>query len=147
MGERDGLLFLTTHRLLFEGRMTDGRLTQALRGPRLSTLLDVPLRQISNAHVDPRLIGRPTLRVDLQGHARSFRVVDAASWYSSISVAKRQAGPPSSWPGQPSPVVVHVQTPPAPPPPPATVRARCPYCKTVYDEAVGNCPSCGSRFY
>lgn len=148
MESRPGLLLLTNQRLLFEGRLTEGFLTQAFRGPRMATLLDAPLHQVSNAHLDRRLLGRPSLRVDLLGKFRTFRVSDAGAWFTAIAAAKQQADHPSSWTGQPSPVVLQVQAPPPPPPPPpAVVRVRCPYCRTVYDEAAGKCPSCGSPFY
>jgi hypothetical protein len=127
MEERQGLLLLTNHRLLFEGRMSEGLMTQALRGPRMATMLDVPLRQVSNAHVDRRPIGRPCLRVGLQGHGHTFRVGGAAAWYIAIAAAKQQPASGTPWGGPPAPVVVQIQSPPPLPAPlPPLVRLRCP---------------------
>jgi hypothetical protein len=148
-GSRDGILILTNHRLVFEGRAQQGLVTGLVRGPKAVTLLDARLDQLSNVHVDKPLIGRAILRVEFGGAGHRFGGVDAGAWASSIRNARVNA--PSSQYGVPSQVVVNVQapvySPPAPPPPPPQVFLHCQYCGSRAPSGTTKCPGCGHTLW
>ncbi len=142
-----GVLYLTTQRLIFETSRSG-----LFRAGSTSTLLDLPLAAVSDAHVD-----RPRIRVRRATAARirfvtphgevDFRVDHPEVWRQYLAAAKRAAPPPER--PAPSSVTVSVHLPPAGPAAPApapVIRVRCPYCRAVYDEALGRCPGCGARF-
>jgi hypothetical protein len=136
-----GLLFLTNHRLVFEATHPG-----FLRPGSTSTLLDLPLDQVSDAHVNrPRLRIRflDSSRLRFQTHRGEvdFVVDHPEVWHQYFADAKRQTYPPSHGPAAPT-VSVHVHVPPAPAA--STVYLRCPYCRTTYDETKGRCPTCGA---
>jgi len=136
-----GLLFLTNYRLVFEANRPG-----LLRAGSTSTLLDLPLDQVSDVHVS-----RPRLRIRFLASSRlrfqthrgevDFVVDHPEVWRRYFADAKRETLPASLTPGA-SPVTIQVNLPPAPPP--ATIHLRCPYCRTTYDEARGRCPTCGA---
>lgn len=144
---RDGVLTLTSWRLVFEGEAKQGLVTQIVRGKRLVTLVDVRLDQLSNVYRDKPLLGRATLRIDAFGRSHTFRVRDAEAWANTIARA-RQSVPPQGAPyaGQGAPVVVNVQA--APPPPPPQTFLHCRYCGALNPaQNVGagmRCTSCGA---
>ncbi|MGA7861117.1 MAG: hypothetical protein WCB19_04605 [Thermoplasmata archaeon] len=136
-----GLLFLTNYRLVFEASRSG-----LLRPGSTSTLLDLPLEQVSDAHVNrPRLRIRflDSSRLRFQTHRGEvdFVVDHPEVWRQYFADAKRETYPPSHSPAAPA-ITVHVNVPPAPPA--STIHIRCPYCRTTYDEARGRCPTCGA---
>jgi hypothetical protein len=141
-GKAPGLLFLTNYRLVFE--TTTG--TGLLRAGSTSTLLDLPLDQISDAHVN-----RPRLRIRFLDSSRlrfhthrgevDFAVDHPEVWRQYFADVKRESYPPSQGPAPPV-ISVQVNVPPAPSE--STIHLRCPYCRTTYDEARGRCPTCGA---
>lgn len=136
-----GLLFLTNYRLVFETTRPG-----LLRPGSTSTLLDLPLDLVSDAHVNrPRLRIRflDSSRLRFQTHKGEidFVVDHPEVWRQFFADAKRETYPPSHPPTTP-PLTVHVNVPPAPPP--STIYLRCPYCRTTYDETKGRCPTCGA---
>lgn len=136
-----GLLFLTNYRLVFEISRSG-----LLRPGATSTLLDLPLDQVSDAHVSrPRLRIRflDSSRLRFQTHRGEvdFVVDHPEVWRQYFADAKRQTYPPSHAARAPA-VTVQVNVPPAPPA--STVYLRCPYCRATYDETKGRCPMCGA---
>ena len=119
---RDGVLTLTSWRVIFEGEAKQGLVTQIIRGKKLVTLVDLRLDQLSNVHRDKPLLGRASLRIDSLGHSYSFRVQDADAWASAIMRARQSIPAPYPSPygpqygGQVAPVIVNVAAPQAPPP-------------------------------
>ncbi len=135
-----GLLFLTNYRLVFEATRPG-----LLRPGSTSTLLDLPLDQVSDAHVNrPRLRIRflDSSRLRFQTHRGEidFVVDHPEVWRQYFAEAKRETYPPSH--ATVTPVTVQVNVPPAAPS--STVYLRCPYCRTTYDETKGRCPTCGA---
>lgn len=133
-----GLLYLTNYRLVFEVSRPG-----LLRPGTTSTLLDLPLGQVSDAHVNrPRIRIRffDSSRLRFQTHRGEvdFVVDHPEVWRQYFADAKRETYPPPPT----SAVTVQVNVPP--PPPASTIRLRCPYCRTTYDEARGRCPTCGA---
>jgi hypothetical protein len=136
-----GLLFLTNYRLVFETTRPG-----ILRAGSTSTLLDLPLDQVSDAHVNrPRLRVRflDSSRLRFQTHRGEvdFVVDHPEIWRQYFADAKREMDLPSRAPPPPA-IAVHVTVPPAPPA--TTIHIRCPYCRSTYDEARGRCPTCGA---
>ncbi|MCI4347512.1 MAG: hypothetical protein L3J97_02695 [Thermoplasmata archaeon] len=136
-----GLLFLTNYRLVFEANRPG-----LFRPGSTSTLLDLPLEQVSDAHVSrPRLRVRflDSSRLRFQTHRGEvdFVVDHPEVWRQYFADAKRTAYPPSYTSGPPT-ISVQVHVPPAPPSPP--IHIRCAYCRTAYDESLGRCPNCGA---
>jgi len=135
-----GLLFLTNYRLVFEATRSG-----LLRPGSTSTLLDLPLEQVSDAHVNrPRIrirfLDSSLLRFQTHRGEVDFVVDHPEVWRQYFADAKREAYPPSHAPVPPT-VSVQVNVPPAPP---STIHIRCPYCRTAYDETRGRCPNCGA---
>jgi hypothetical protein len=140
---RDGVLTLTTQRLVFEAKRKQGLVHQLVRGEQLVALVDLQLDQISNVHRDKPLLGRASVRIDALGHSYSFKVHDAEAWANAIARA-RQSVPPRGYPG--APVVVNVQAAAAPPPMQAYLHCR--FCGALAPAgSLGpgmRCPSCGA---
>lgn len=141
---RDGNLILTSHRLIFEGRLRQGLIQEAVRGKKLATLMELQLGQLSNVHRDKPLIGRATLRVEALGKSHVFRVGDADAWVSAISQA-RQGAPTPGAPG--APVIVNVNA-AAAPQQPIQAYLQCRFCGALAPAgSLGpgmRCPSCGA---
>jgi len=136
-----GLLFLTNYRLVFESTRPG-----LIRAGSTSTLLDLPLDMVADAHVNrPRLRIRflDSSRLRFQTHRGEvdFVVDHPEIWRQYFAEAKRETYPASAVASTP-PITVQVHLPPSPPGP--TVLFRCPYCRTTYDEARGRCPNCGA---
>jgi hypothetical protein len=144
---REGVLTLTTMRLVFEGKRKQGVVHQLVRGEQLVALVDLHLDQVSNVHRDKPLLGRASVRIDALGHSYSFKVRDAEAWANAIARA-RQSVPPRSYPGgyRGAPVVVNVQAAAAPPPMQAYLHCR--FCGALAPAgSLGpgmRCPSCGA---
>jgi hypothetical protein len=105
---RNGILTLTSVRLVFEGRKKQRIVTELVRGEKLVTFLDVRLDLISNLHRDKPLIGRATLRVEAAGQGHIYKVKDVEEWVSAISRARQQVRPMADHYGH---VVVNVAAP------------------------------------
>ena len=143
---RDGILTLTSWRIVFEGQKKQGLVTQLVRGEQLVTILDVRLDQLSNVHRDKPLVGRATLRIEAHGRSHTYKVRDAEAWANTIARA-RQSVPPRGAPygGAAAPVIVNVQAAQAPPP---QSFLHCRYCGALNPaQNVGagmRCSSCGA---
>ena len=136
-----GLLFLTNYRLVFEASSPG-----LLRAGSPSTLLDLPLQEVSDAHVTRPLIRIRFLdssRLRFQTHRGEvdFVVDHPEIWRQYFADAKRESYLPSQTPPPPT-ISVQVHVPPAPSAPP--IHIRCPYCRTAYNESLGRCPNCGA---
>ena len=140
-GKASGLLFLTNYRIVFETSRPG-----LIRAGTTSTLLDLPLDVVSDAHVSrPRLRVRflDSSRLRFQTHRGEvdFVVDHPEVWRQYFADAKRERYPPSHVPAPP-PVSVHITVPPSPPA--TAIHIRCPYCRSTYDERRGRCPTCGA---
>jgi hypothetical protein len=108
-----------------------------------STLLDLPLERVSDAHVNrPRLrirfLDASRLRFQTRRGEVDFVVDHPEIWRPFFVDAKRKMDPTP----HPATVAVHVNLPPPPPTPAIHVRSR--YGGTPYDEHLGRCPRCGA---
>ncbi len=139
-GQTSGVLYLTSHRLVFEGMVAEPG-----AGLVPKTLLDLPLSWITNA-----LVYRPDrrsvlLRVENGPHnAYTFGTVNAERWVHSI-LGWRARLPPASAaaprPGSTSAgVTVQVQQLPSQP----LVLLHCRHCGTLNDAGSRACKSCGA---
>jgi hypothetical protein len=141
---RDGILVLSSHRLIFEGRLQQGFIREAVRGKKVATLMDLQLAQLSNVHRDKPLIGRASLRVEALGKSHVFRVRDADAWVSAISPARQYAPTPGA-PG--APVIVNVNT-VAAPQQPVQAFLHCRFCGALMPAGSAGpgmrCSSCGA---
>lgn len=140
-GKASGLLFLTNFRLVFETHRPG-----LIRPGSTSTLLDLPLDMVSDAHVNrPRLRVRflDSSRLRFQTHRGEvdFVVDHPEVWHQYFADAKRQMELPSQAAPPPA-IAVHVTVPPSSSP--SAIHLRCPYCRTTYDESRGRCPNCGA---
>jgi len=113
-GKASGLLFLTNYRIVFETSRPG-----LIRAGTTSTLLDLPLDVVSDAHVSrPRLRVRflDSSRLRFQTHRGEvdFVVDHPEVWRQYFADAKRERYPPSHVPAPP-PVSVHITVPPSPP--------------------------------
>lgn len=144
---REGVLTLTSWRIVFEGEAKQGLVTQIVRGKRLVTVMDLRLDQLSNVHRDKPLLGRATLRIDALGRYHTFKVRDAEAWTNSIARARQSVSSQGApYAAQGASVVVNVQA--APPPPPPQTFLHCRYCGALNPaQNVGTgmrCTSCGA---
>lgn len=163
IGQRVGMLYLTTTRIVFEERPSRGLFqTEPSR-----TTLDVPIAHVSNVIVDQPTfgIGRPMLHVELSGRdGFVFKTVSASDWAGWITALRREyRSQPDSRP-EPlkaleqahrpaqsgiapyvAPVVVNVQTPAAAPP---RSFLHCRYCGALTPAGSGigiaKCSGCGA---
>jgi hypothetical protein len=141
-----GVLTITTERLLF---------THSTGAPRRREHLDlaVPIETIYSAEVE-RSLGKQ--RLVLVAHGRGYsgparvfielsRPPDLQQLISELVADRRRALEETEErersAARPS---VHVTVHPTPPT--TRVMFRCPYCRTVYPELEGKCPSCGAAF-
>jgi len=121
-----GVLYLTTHRLVFES----GRARGLARGEPSRTVLDASLHEVRNVGVPRRRLGRERLLVELTLGRPVFDVLDPHAWASAIAQAKRAL--PIG--GASSTTLIERQV----------VKVRCRYCGHLGDEVVGRCASCGA---
>ena len=146
---RDGVLTLTSWRVVFEGEAKQGLVTQIVRGKRLVTLVDIRLDQLSNVHRDKPLLGRPTLRIEGLGKNFTFRVRDADHWTNAIMSARQNIPAPYASPygTHAAPVIVNVAAPQAATP---QTYLHCRHCGALQPtggpggQSV-HCTSCGAR--
>lgn len=138
---RDGVLFLTNLRVLFEGEAKRGLVTSLVRGKAYVTIFESHLLQVTNVHRDKPLIGRATLRVEAHGRGHVFRVHDADAWSSAIITARGSAPRPQAQ----APVTVNVAMPAQQGP---QVYLHCRHCGSlVTPSSAGpalHCSSCGA---
>lgn len=147
--EELGTLTLTNERLVFEIYVKAG-----FRHAVGRTVLEVLLDNLQSSQATPGTGGAGaapgSLQVQTAKGIDRFDLDRPEEWVEEISNAKLARPPvPGSAPAPAPSITVNVNVAPtgglpAPPPP---IRVRCPYCRSVYDEAKGRCPSCGARFY
>lgn len=143
---RDGSLFLTNRRIIFEGSAADGVVRKMIRGERTVTLLDLQLVQLSNVHGDKPLFGRSVLRIEAAGQNFSFKVGDADAWHAAVMRAHQGAALPPPPPGYGAPVVVNVQTAP-PQQTPVQSFLHCTHCGSLMPSVSTKgmrCSNCGA---
>lgn len=132
-GESRGTIYLTSRRLVVEDQRT-----RPLRSSEVHTLLEVPLRGVTNATVG-MVRGRPRyLLLEFGRDQYRADVVDPDRWVRALREAKSSEG----------------RAPPPPPPPPPTrevhlierqvVKVRCRHCGTLSDETLDRCRQCGA---
>ncbi|HXQ94903.1 MAG TPA: hypothetical protein VN864_07050 [Thermoplasmata archaeon] len=130
-GEATGraTVHLTTIRLVLESAPRGGLLTSGVA----ETVLDLPLRNVSNASVGT-VLRRPRF-VAFETSAGPLRldVVDPPKWFAEFASAR--AGVPH--PAAASARVTHTIE-------RHIVKIRCRHCGTLSDERHGTCPSCGA---
>ncbi len=128
-----GVLYLTTHRILFESNVSGGFVRGLVRGKDTVTVLEVPLPHVRNASVRRGRLGRPRLQLELTAGRPAFDVLDPEAWTSAIAVAKRSMpAPPGS-----GPIATHTIE-------RQVVKIRCRYCGGLGNEVDGRCPTCGA---
>lgn len=141
-----GTLTLSNRRLVFEVHVKSG-----FRKTSDRQVIEVHLDNIQSAQATPgdaTSPGRGMLQVQTPKGIDQFEVRNPEEWVEDISNVKLALPPvPGSMPSRVPPITVNVNVTAgtsggAPP-----TRVRCPYCKSVYDESKGRCPSCGARFY
>jgi Zn finger protein HypA/HybF involved in hydrogenase expression len=126
-----GVLYLTTHRLVFESSHPRGAMRRLVQGAESRTVLDAALALVRNVEVRRPRIGRERLVVELNVGRPAFDVLDPDAWAAAIAVAKRNApGPTGAW----STHLIERQV----------VKIRCRYCGTLGNEVDGRCPTCGA---
>jgi len=121
-----GVLYLTTHRVIFES----GRSRGLARGASTRTVIDASLHEVRNVSVPRRRIGRARLVVELTLGRPAFDVLDPPAWAGAIAQAKRAlplGGPVTS-------TLIERQV----------VKVRCRYCGHLGNEVDGRCPQCGA---
>ncbi len=128
-----GVLYLTSHRILFESTVSAGLVRGLVRGKETVTVLEVPLPHVRNAFVRRGRLGRPRLQLELTAGRPAFDVLDPEAWTFAIAVAKRSMPPP----GGAGPVVTHTIE-------RQVVKIRCRYCGGLGNEVDGRCPTCGA---
>ncbi len=128
-----GVLYLTTHRLLFESTVSAGFVQGLVRGKETVTVLEAPLTHVRNAVVRKGRLGRPRLQLELIAGRPSFDVLDPEAWTSAIATAKHAM--PSAPSGAPvASYTIERQV----------VKVRCRYCGSLGNEVDGRCPTCGA---
>lgn len=109
----------------------------------------IPTFAIQSVRVEGAVLKKLIVLVD-QAHVagiprHEFTVPDPEGWMGAIQAEMSSAGPRQASP----PVVVNVIQQSAEAPPPQVIHqvmVRCQFCKTVYPEISGKCPSCGAAF-
>jgi hypothetical protein len=129
-GESTGraTVHLTSLRLVLERPGRGGLLT----GGVASTVLDLPLRDVSNASVGTVL--RRARYVSLETRAGTLRldVVDPPKWFAAFAGARAGIRHPAAPSAVSHTVERHI------------VKIRCRHCGTLSDERHDTCPSCGA---
>jgi hypothetical protein len=130
-----GVLYLTTHRLLFESSVSAGFVRGLVRGKDTVTVLETPLSHVRNALVRKGRLGRPRLQVELTAGRPAFDVLDPEAWIAAIATAKH-AMPVAPAPGATvATYTIERQV----------VKIRCRYCGSLGNEVDGRCPTCGAQ--
>ncbi len=127
-----GVLYLTTHRLVFEAPASAGMVRDLLRGRESRIVLASSLHDVRNASVRRPRVGKVWLVIDLGPRRPAFDVLEPDEWIGAIAQAKRALPPPGT---MPSPTTIIERE---------VVRVRCRYCGNLAAEAVGHCPACGA---
>jgi hypothetical protein len=128
-----GVLYVTTHRLVFESAVSPGIVRGLVRGKETMTVLDAGLAQVRNASVRRGRIGRERLLVELVIGRPEFDVLDPEGWVAAIAAAKRMV-PVASGYGPTGTHTIERQV----------VKVRCRYCGALGNEVDGRCPTCGA---
>jgi hypothetical protein len=128
-----GVLYLTTHRLLFESSVSRGLVHGLVYGKETVTVLEVPLSYVRNVTVRRGRLGAARLLVELRAARPSFDVLDPEAWTAAIALAKRSM--PSPYAN--FPVFTHTIE-------RQVVKVRCRYCGVLGNEVEGRCPTCGA---
>ena len=164
-----GTLILTNKRLVLERVVIEKhRLTKDKKIE--SILFSTSLTGITNVELVKKLIGKPvSFKVMYSGKETVFNVSDPKSWVDHVLNAKSEFGQANTGLQQQSMsqgqqqmssqgvnvgqgVTVNLGYPfQASQPAPVSsttektvVKIRCSSCKTLYDETIGNCPTCGN---
>ena len=137
--------------------VTDGRVRftriRGLVAKKATVRWEVPLARVlevegSSTATDRRIAivsesatRRRTSRAELEVEepATVLHVIEQALAEHRRTESRRGAGSPA---GSPTAVHVTINAPTAP----TRVMVRCPYCRSVYPETDGKCPSCGAHF-
>ncbi len=127
-----GVLYLTTHRLVFETNVSQGLVRGLVRGKETVTVLETPLSHVRNAAVRKGRVGRPRLQLELVAGRPAFDVLDPDAWVAAIATAKHSMPTPGA-----APVVMHTIE-------RQVVKIRCRYCGSLGNEVDGRCPTCGA---
>ncbi len=128
-----GVLYLTTHRLLFESSVSGGFVRGIVRGRDTVTVMEAPLTHVRNVFVRQGRLGRARLQVELTAGRPAFDVLDPEAWTAAIATAKHSMPPPPAA----GPVATYTFE-------RQVVKVRCRYCGTLGNEVDGRCPSCGA---
>jgi|HubBroStandDraft_4_1064222.scaffolds.fasta_scaffold333438_2 hypothetical protein len=130
-GEASGraTVHLTTLRLVLERPPRGGLLTSAVG----ATILEVPLRDVSNAAVGAVLRRARYLSVETRAGVVRLDVVDPTKWRAALARARAGIRHPAAPPVATTHTIErHV------------VKIRCRHCGTLSDERESRCPSCGA---
>jgi hypothetical protein len=122
-----GVLYLTTHRCVFEIHRSRG----VLRGRDPVIVLDAPLVGLTNVSVRRPTLGKPRLVLEIGNLRGAFDVMDPDDWFRAIATARQSVPAPGS------PAVVHTIE-------RQVVKVRCRFCGTLSDEREGRCAVCGA---
>ncbi len=134
---QSGYLYLTSHRIVFEGLFFEPPVGWVPR-----TLLDLPLVQVSNVVAVPGRKDRHTLRVEAgRGYVYTFVTPNAHGWVRSILTARGKAPAPSRTP-EPSSAGIVVNVPVGSPQP--SVFLHCRHCGSLAPAGSVHCSSCGA---
>ena len=128
-----GVLYLTTHRLIFESSVSTGFVRGLVRGKETVTILEASLLHVRNIFVRKGRLGRPRLQVELTAGRPSFDVLDPDAWIAAVALAKRSL----SFPAPGGAVATHTIE-------RQVVKVRCRYCGGLGNEVDGRCPTCGA---
>ena len=124
-----GVLYLTSHRLVFEAPASRGLVRDLVQGRDTHLVFDQKLSEVQNITVRRGRLGRPRLVVDAGTRRPSFDVLDPEAWVAAVAQARRSVPPPEGS----TAVVIERQV----------VKVRCRYCGNLSNEVDGRCPYCG----
>jgi hypothetical protein len=123
-----GVLYLTSHRIVFETAASRG----LVRGRDARMVLDASLHAVRDVAVRRGRLGRPRLVVDLGESRPSFDVLEPEDWTVAIAQAKRSL--PTAGSAGLTTLTIERQV----------VKVRCRYCGNLGNEVDGRCPTCGA---
>jgi hypothetical protein len=126
-----GVLYLTSHRLLFETPESRGAVRDFVQGKAVRLALDTALPDLRNASVRRGRVARPRLVLEFAAGRAAFDVLDPDAWLGQIAMARRDL--PSTSAG---PSVYTVERP--------VIKVRCRFCGTLGHEGDARCPACGA---
>ena len=125
-----GTLYLTSHRLVFEGPISRSFRGGVVPGERSARVVDRPLREIDNTTVRSESNGRAWLDVQFPDVHAVLDVLEPEAWARAILQAKRVFATPGalapSLAGRPA------------------VRIRCRVCGNPMNDPNAPCPTCGA---